>query len=198
MVGCKLKLSAIGCLLALTGCATGPYHIEPYRDVSCLGHAAIPLSDAITAAETSLGQKVVDAEYNIDNEMACIEGDPGHYDITFYDNGGLKRATVDAGSGKVGPGHKESLVHRLIELDILSDWPESEMLKGGRAAVGAQTTAHEAVRLAAATGGQALAVNVRTESQKTMYVVEVVKVGHISLVSVDPQNGTVRETTDRS
>jgi uncharacterized membrane protein YkoI len=151
----------------------------------------VTLADAIAAAETSLRQKVVDAEYNIESEMACIEGDPGHYDITFYDNGTLKRATVDARSGGVGPGHYETFLRRVFELDILSDWPEAEMRRGGRTMREAQTTIQEAVRLAETKGGKALAAHMKTEKEKTTYVIELVNQGRIGLVSVDPQSGTV-------
>ena len=98
--------------------------------------------------------------------MACIEGDLGHYDITFYDGGQLKRATVDARSGDVGPGHYESFLRRVLELDVLSDWPESEMLRGGPATRDAPTTILKAVRLAETTGGKALAAHVKTENQR--------------------------------
>jgi uncharacterized membrane protein YkoI len=149
------------------------------------------LADAIAAVEASLHENVVDAEYNIESEMACLEGDPGHYDITFYDNGELRRATVDARSGEVGPGHYESFLRRLVELDVLSDWPEAEMRRGGRATQEAQTTIREAVRLAETTGGRALAAHVKTEKDKTAYVIEVVNGGRVGLVSVDPQSGAV-------
>ena len=165
--------------------------MEPYRDVACLGRAPVRLADAIAAAEASLHQTVIDAEYNIESEMACIEGDPGHYDITFYDNGRLERATVDARTGEIGPGHYERFVRRLFELDVLSDWPESEMRRGGRAMREAQTTIREAVHLAETTGGRALAAHVKTEKDRTTYVIEVVNGGRVGLVSVDPQSGTV-------
>jgi hypothetical protein len=187
----KLKFSAIGLCFVLGACATGPRHVEPFRDVSCLGRAPVGLADAIAAAETSLDQKVVDAEYNIESEMACIEGDPGHYDITFYDNGALKRATVDARSREVGPGHYETFLRRLFELDVLSDWPESEMRRGGPAMREARTTIQDAVRIADTTVGKALAVHFIFYKEKTTYVIELVNGGRVSLVFVDPQSGTV-------
>ena len=191
MAADMLKVFAIGFCLVLGGCGTGSRHVEPFRDVSCLGRAPVSLADAIAGAETSLHQNVVDAEYNIESEMACIEGDPGHYDITFYDNGELKRATVDARSGEVGPRHYESFLRRVFELDVLSDWPEAEMRRGGPAMRDARTTIQDAVRLAETTGGKALAAHVKTEREKTTYVIELVNGGRIGLVFVDPQSGTV-------
>jgi hypothetical protein len=189
----KLKVLAIGCCFAALGCATPSTHVEPYRDVSCLGHAAVSLVDAISAAETSLHQRVIDAEYNIESEMACLEGDPGHYDITYYSDGQLKRATVDARTGTVGPGHYEPFLRRLFELDVLSDWPESEMLRAGPTAEQARTTMGEAVRAAETRGGKALAAHVKTEQEKTSYVIELVNAGRITLVYVDRESAAVRE-----
>lgn len=188
----KFVSLAIGLSFALGGCATASRHVEPYRDVSCLGRAPVRLAEAIAAAEASLHQKVIDAEYNVESEMACIEGDEGHYDITFYDNGQLKRATVDARSGEVGPGHYESFFRRVLELDVLSDWPEAEMRRGAPATRNAPTTIQEAVQLAEATGGKALAAHLKTESRMTTYVIEVVKGGKVGLVFVDPQSAVVR------
>ena len=193
MAARKLKFLTVGCCLMVGGCATGPSHVEPYKDISCLGRAAISLADAIAAAEASLDQRVVDAEYNIESEMACAEGDPGHYDVTLYVDGTLKRATVDARSGEVGPGHYESFLRRVLELDVLSDWPEAEMLRGGPAVRQARTTMREAVRLAETRGGKALAAHVKTETQQTIYVIELVNTGRIRLVRVDPESAAVRD-----
>lgn len=189
----KLKFFAIGCCFLLEACATGSRHVEPYRDVSCLGRAPVALADAIAAVETSLHQKVIDAEYNIESEMACIEGDPGHYDVTVYDGGRLQRATVNARSGEVGAGHYEGFLRRVFELDVLSDWPEGEMLRGGPAVREARTTMGQAVRLAETTGGKALAAHVKTENQKATYVIEVVSGGRVRLVLVDPESAAIRD-----
>jgi hypothetical protein len=157
-----------------------------------LQRAAVPLADAIAAVEKSVRQTVVDAEYNMEHELGCAQGDPGHYDITLYTNGELTRATVDAKSGEVGPGHHEGLARRMLELDVLSDWPEAEMLKGAPAARDARTPMREAVRRAEATGGKALAAHVKTEGKTTSYVIELIRRGRINLAYVDLDSGTVR------
>jgi hypothetical protein len=157
-----------------------------------LQRAAVPLADAIAAVEESLRQTVIDAEYNMEHELGCARGDPGHYDITLYHNGELVRATVDAQSGEVGPGHYEGLLRRMFELDVLSDWSEAEMLKGAPAAQEARTPMREAVRRAEANGGKALAAHVKTEGNTTSYVIELVRMGHVNLAYVDLDSGTVR------
>lgn len=189
--GKPIVVAAVSCFL-VGACATSPLHVEPSRDIACLQRAALPLADAIEAVEKSPGQTVIDAEYNIEHELGCARGDPGHYDITLYLNGELTRATVDAQSGGVGPGHYEGLLRRMFELDVLSDWPEAEMLKGAPAARDARTTMREAVRLAEASGGKAMAAHVKTEGKTTSYVIEVVRRGHVNLAYVDLESGTVR------
>jgi len=191
----KLKVIAVAvaCGLLIGGCTTGPGHLEPSRDVSCVGRAAIPLADAIAATETKLHQPVIDAEYNMEWELGCARGDPGHYDMTMYVDGELRRATVNARSGEVGPGHYESFLGRVWGLDVLSDWPEAEMLTGAPAAMGSPMTMREAVRLAEATGGKALAAHVKTRGKTTTYVIEIVRDGHVQLVSVDLETATVRD-----
>ena len=62
MAARTLRLFASGCCFVISACATGSRHVEPFRDVSCLGRAPVSLADAIAAVETSLHQKVIDAE----------------------------------------------------------------------------------------------------------------------------------------
>ena len=193
MAALKRKLLTVLCCLVVGGCTTARDHIEPYKNISCLGRAAISLADAIAAAEAAANQRVVDAEYNIESEMACAEGDPGHYDVTLYVDGTLRRATVDARSSEVGPGHYEPFVRHVLELDVLSDWPEAEMLRGGPALRQARTTMRQAVQVAETRNGKALAAHVKTEKQKTTYVIELVNAGRIRLVRVDAESAAVRD-----
>jgi hypothetical protein len=81
----------------------------------------------------------------------------------------------------------------MLELDILSDWPEAEMLSAGPLAAQASTTMREAVRLAETSGGRALAAHVKLESnKKPSYVIELVEHGRVRLVYVDPESAIVR------
>jgi uncharacterized membrane protein YkoI len=187
------SLAAIGCCIVLAACATAPVHVEPYRDISCVSRAPISLAQAIAAAEDSRGQTVIDAEYNIERELGCLQGDRGHYDVTLYDDGRLIRASVDAASGVVGPPRKEGVLERLLDLDeVLNRWPESEMLKGGQAAQSARISLREAVQRIEANGGKALAAHVKTENGVTDYVLELVNEGKITLVNIDLGTGIAR------
>ena len=175
------------------GCATGSHHVEPVQDLSCIGRAAVTLADAIAATEATLHQPVIDAEYDMDWQPDCAPGDAGHYDMTLYVNGELRRATVDARSGEVRPGRHERSISRVFGFEVLGDWPEAEMLHGARAAMAAPTPMHEAVRLAEANGARALASHINTRGNTTSYVVEIVEAGQGRLVSVDLDIGAVRD-----
>lgn len=173
------------------GCATSMPHIEPYRDVSCFRQANVQLLDAILAAESFRGERVIDGEYNITTELACLTGDPGHYDITFFHEGELRRATVDAETEEVGPGHEESVLAKLVRLDFLSDWSSSEMLAGGQAAAAANITLRAAIAIAESRDGRAMAAHVMTSDGRTNYVVELVGPSGLQLVQVDSETGTI-------
>src|SRR5688572_4836595 len=100
----KRLLMGSALIIGLAGCATPAWHAEPYRDLSCVAMADVSLAEAIEAAEETHGLRVIDAEYNMETEMGCLRGDPGHFDVTFFQNGKLSRAIVEADSGEVGPG----------------------------------------------------------------------------------------------
>ena len=170
--------------LALAGCAT-PGHVEPYRDVSCLGMTHVSLIQAIEAAERSRGIRVIDAEFNMETEMGCLGGDHGHYDIVFYQDGTLSKATIDANNGAIGPEHREGLLRRLFNLDFVSDWPEAEMRSGGPAAARAALTMPRAVAMAARAGELALAAHVKTDANRTRYAIELVDRGQVRVAFVD-------------
>jgi len=178
--------------LAIAGCASGFSHIEPYRDVSCFGRAKVSLLNAILAAESFRGERAVDGEFNITREMACLSGDPGHYDIVFYHEGELRRATVDAETGAVGPAHEESAFTKLIRMDFLSDWSPAEMLAGGQASADANVTLRAAIAIAESRDGRAMAAHVMTMNGETFYVVEIVGAGGLQLVHVDLETGLIR------
>jgi uncharacterized membrane protein YkoI len=182
-----------GLLLGIASCTTASFHIEPFRDVSCFGRAPVTLLNAILAAESFRGERTIDGEYNITREMACLTGDPGHYDITFFRDGELRRATVDAETGAVGPAHEESVFTKLVRLDFLSDWSQSEMVAGGQAAAEANVTLRAAIAIAEVRDGRAMAAHVMTMDGETHYVVEIVGPSGLQLVQVDSETGLIRE-----
>lgn len=183
--------AALITLLALSGCATSG--VEPFRDISCFERAKVPLIDAINTAERSQGQKVIDAEYNCAAELACLTGNPGQYRITLFADDRLHRIGICPETGNVQAPVEKNVFERLIDLDFLFEWPESEMLKGGPTATAAPITMQAAIGIAEARGGKAMASHVKTERGKTRYVIEIVDRGRLQLVSVNLQNGTVIE-----
>jgi uncharacterized membrane protein YkoI len=188
----KVILTLVACTL-IAGCATGGHRVEASADVSCIGRAAVLLVDAIAAAEETLHQPVIDAEYDMDWQPGCASGDAGHYDMTVYVSGELRRVTVDARSGKVGPAHHERSISRVFGIAVVSDWPEAEMLHGAPAAIAAPTRMHEAVRLAERNGAKAFAAHIKTQNKTLSYMIEIAEAGQSRLVSVDLDTGTVRE-----
>lgn len=188
-----LNILILGGLLAIAGCATSGRHVEPYRDVACFGRAKIALAEAIAAAEQSIGQMVVDAEYNCAEEMSCLSGIPGRYDITLYSDGRLSRATVCSETGRVGPPFQRSGLGGLLAMDFLFDWPQSEMLRGAPLIASAGTSMHDAIAAAERQGGKAMAAHLRNLDEQTDYAIEIVDQGQIRMVLVNPADGTVRQ-----
>jgi hypothetical protein len=180
------RVSTLLFALLASACATPSGHIEPYRDVTCIAMAEIPLAEAIAAAERSANKRVVDAEYNMETELGCLRGDPGHYDVVFYDGDRLSKAIVEADSGMVGPGHEESFVRRLFSLDFVSDWPEAEIRTGAPAAAASPITLAMAVGMAQQQSqGMPLAAHVSTGAAGTRYAVEFVQRDGVRIVFVD-------------
>jgi uncharacterized membrane protein YkoI len=179
-------------LLAAAGCASsGSGHIEPYRDVACFLRAKVSLAAAIEAAGKAHSGRVVDAEYNCDEEMGCITGNPGRYDVTFAENGRLDRVSVCAATGRVGPPFQKGGLSGLLSFDTPS-WSQMEMLAGAPAIARAPVTLLAAVAVAEAAGPKAMAAHVTTAKGKTDYAVELVEHGRVHMVYVDSVSGRLR------
>ena len=181
----------IGVLLALGGCATSQQHVEPSRDIECFQRARVSLAEAIGTAQGSQGQMVIDAEYNCTAELDCLRGNPGQYRVTFYAEGRLSRIGICPATGVVQEPIKKGMFRRIADLDFVFDWPESEMLKSGPIAATASVTMHDAIAIAEANGGKAMAAHVKSQGKKASYVIEVVDHGRLRIVSVNLRNGTV-------
>jgi hypothetical protein len=134
---------------------------------------------------------VIDAEYNCAAELDCVRGNPGQYSVTFFTEGRLKRIGICPATGVVQAPVEKGPFRRIMDLDFVFDWPESEMLKSGPIAAGAPVTMRDAIATAEATGGKAMAAHVKTDSGKANYVIEVVDEGQMRIVSVDLWNGMV-------
>jgi hypothetical protein len=193
LVFCRLLAVSFIVATGLSACASND-HIEPYRDVACFERAAVSLSEAIIFAQGARNALVIDAEYNCQEELGCLSGNPGGYDITYYDNGRLDRVNVCPVTGAVRPPLQRSGLQRIAGLDFLFDWPESEMTRAAPIVASAPVSMLEAVGNAeSARGLKAMASHVKTEGGKTYYAIELVDSGRIYLALVDPATGTVQE-----
>lgn len=180
-------------MFGLDACASDR-HIEPYRDVSCFNRAAVSLSEAVTFAQDAREGLIIDAEYNCREELGCLRGNPGGYDITYYQDGSLERVNVCPVTGTVRPPLEQGMFQRLLGLDFLYDWPESEMLRGAPVLASAPVSMLAAIERAEnARGLNAMAAHARTEGGQTYYAIEIVDNGRIELVFVDPESGNLLE-----
>ena len=180
-----------GVALAISGCVTTEQHVEPHRDVECFQRARVTLAEAIGTAERTQGQMVIDAEYNCAAELDCVRGNPGQYRVTLFTEGRLKHIGICPAAGVVQPVAEKGTFRRILDLDFVFDWPESEMLKSAPVAATAPFTMRDAIATAEATGGKAMAAHVKSETGKASYIIELVDKGRMRVVSVDLKTGTV-------
>jgi hypothetical protein len=182
---------ALAVMVALGGCATSRQHVEPYRDVSCFQRAQVSLAQAIATAEQAQGQMAIDAEYNCAAELDCVRGNPGQYRITFLADGQLRQVGVCPATGRIQNPVEKGMLRRILDLDFVFDWPESEMLKSGPIAQTAPVTIGEAVAIAEGSGGKAMAAHVKSTGSTANYVIELVDQGKLRIVSVDLRDGAI-------
>lgn len=191
IVSSFLPLGVLGLALAVTACATTD-HVEPYRDIACFNRAAVSLSEAVSFANEARDALVIDAEYNCQQELGCLTGNPGGYDITYYDAGRLDRVNVCPVTGTVRPPLRQGALESLTNADFLFDWPESEMRRGAPVVASAPITMLQAISIAEeANGVKAMAAHVKTEGHKTYYAIELVDQGTVRIALVDPVDGSL-------
>jgi hypothetical protein len=170
-------------VVAIAACAINPTEIEPAREVSCFAAARVSLSDAIYSAEIE-GGKAIDAAYRQDEEMGCVRGEPGYYDVTVLFDGKLSLVSVDAGSKQVGPrlepGFMRELTgqfaERVFEGTSESRVPIAQRLK---------LPLLEAVATAEKGGGKAMEARADMNAGKIGYWVKLVDKGQLRLAWVD-------------
>ena len=173
----------VGLLLALTG-LTACEHVgvfEPFREVECLERARVSLKDAITAAEAR-GGIVLDSNFREDEEMGCLNNNPGAYDVTMLGGTQLFVVSVDANTGSVGPRQPANVLTALMGGGPRFEGSPSEM---ARIAPAMTTTISQAVDSAQQDGGRAMAAWVEAKNGKPGYTVKVVKNGRVQVTWVD-------------
>jgi hypothetical protein len=184
---CVATISFAAC--ALTACA-GLTEIEPFRETSCIESVHVSLVEAVQAAETE-GGKALDAAYREPQEMGCLVGKPGYYDVSVLNGGQLSLFSVDAASRRVGPRLEQDMFDSLgaqgLELAF-------EGTSGSRVPVSrnASITLLQAVRIAEKQGGKAMEARIDRKDGQAGYLVKLVDHGHLSLTWVDGNGGTSR------
>ena len=165
--------------LGIVGCGhLGEF--EPFREVSCVDAAKISLKDAITAAEGA-GGKVLDADYRQDDEMGCIKGDAGVYDVTLLSKATIEVVSVDARSGEVGPRANASVMNALLAGGRFEGSPANM----ARVVPKLSMRAAEAIDIAERQGGKAMVAWIDEKDGHPGYVVKLVQRGRVHVVWVD-------------
>jgi hypothetical protein len=108
-----LRTIAASALLGVAGCAGHLGEFEPFRKVACFEAARVSLNDAIAVAEEQ-GGNAIDADYRQDEEMGCLQNNPGVYDITLLVSGRITVVSVDARSRQVGPRQEAGVMNALL------------------------------------------------------------------------------------
>ena len=174
------RMAAILMMTVLAGCG----HLgifEPYREVSCLAHARLSLTEAIAAAQQG-GGTALDADYREDEEMGCLGDNPGVYDITLFGPGEITAVSVDANTGKVGPRQQAGVMNALFSSGIRFEGSSGDM---ARLIPGLSMTLSEAISMTERQGGKALAAWVEVRDQKPGYTVKTVQNGRVYVAWVD-------------
>jgi uncharacterized membrane protein YkoI len=170
---------AIFMTLGIVGCGhVGEF--EPFREVSCLEAAKTSLKQAITAAEAT-GGRTLDADYRQDDEMGCIKGNAGVYDVTLLSNGTIDVVSVDASSGKVGPRVSAGVMNALLAGGRFEGSPANM----ARMAPKLSMRAVEAVDIAEQQGGKAMVAWIDEKDGQPGYIVKLVQHGRVRAVWID-------------
>jgi uncharacterized membrane protein YkoI len=170
---------AIGVLLVLAGCGHFA-HFEPYREVTCFAAARVSLAEAIEKARGGEG-RVLDADYRLDDELGCIQDDPGTYDISIYQDGRISDVSVNARTGEIGPRVPEGVMTALIgghpfvgsHADMVALIPRLKIIMP------------QAIAIAERQGGKAMVAWIDEQNGKAGYTVKLVIEGRVRGTFVD-------------
>lgn len=179
------RIAAIAALLGLAGCEhMGVF--EPFREVSCFQAAKVSLKDAIAVAE---GQdaRALDADYRQDEEMGCLNGIPGEYDVTLLAGGRIYTVSVDAGTRAIGPRQPSGAMNAL-----LGGGPRIEGSAADMARMLPTMTVNlsQAIETAEEDGGKVMAAWIEAQNGKPGYTVKLVRQGRVRMGWIAGANGT--------
>jgi len=163
----KLAAAAVTAGMMLCGCSTTLAGFEPAREVVCFGSARIALADAVGAAERE-GGRVIDAHYHQPDELGCLSGNPGSYEIVMVREGAVSGASVDARSGAVAMRKPSNYPGKIFAGDSQSQ---------ARSFLRIPLRLGDAIAAAERDGGKAMKAYAETRGGIPGYVVKLVKDG---------------------
>ena len=176
-VHCRPQNFVIGvALIVLSGCEhVGVF--EPLREVECVQRAQVSLKSAVEAAETE-GGSVLDADYRLDDELGCIRGEPGTYDITLLKNGKVDVLSVDARSASVGSHEDANVMNALLNSRTYfqGSYSHADM---ARMRPNMSVTMAQAIDIAEKPGGKAMSAWVEATGGKPGFKIKVVERGRV-------------------
>jgi uncharacterized membrane protein YkoI len=180
----SLRLAAAAACFGLAACEhSGVF--EPFREVSCFEAARVSLKDAIASAEGGDG-RAIDADYRLDEEMGCLTGDPGVYDITLLAGGRISTVSVDARTRQVGPREASGAMNALFGGSPFEGSPVDMARMVPRLGIDIS----QAVELAEKDGGKAMVAWVEAKNGRAGYTVKLVERGRIRETWIDGERGT--------
>jgi hypothetical protein len=168
------RIVAIAGLFGLAGCEhMGVF--EPFREVSCFQAAKVSLKDAIDAAE---GQdaRALDADYRQDEEMGCLNGIPGAYDVTLLSGNRIYTVSVDAGTRVQGPRLPSGAMNALLGGGPHIEGSSADM---ARMLPTLQVRMSQAIDTAEEDGGKVMAAWIEAHNGKPGYTVKLVRQGRV-------------------
>jgi uncharacterized membrane protein YkoI len=165
--------------LFLTGCEHFGI-FEPSREVVCLEAAPVSLTDALITARAGNG-RVLDADYRLDQELGCLQNDPGVYDITVFQDGRISAISVNARTGAVGPREPADVVTSLIggspfpgsHAEMVALVPRLKIIMP------------QAIEAAQKQGGKAMVAWIEVRNGRAGYTVKLVQQGRIHETWID-------------
>jgi hypothetical protein len=167
-------------LIGLSGCEhVGVF--EPFREVECLERAQVSLKNAIVAAEAD-GGRALDADYRQEEEMGCLRGIPGVYDVTLLRNGKIEVVSVDARTANVGPHEEANVMNLLLGGGARFEGSPADM---ARMVPRMPIAMSRAIDVAEGQGGKAISAWIEAKDGKSGFTVKVVEKGRVRVTWID-------------
>jgi uncharacterized membrane protein YkoI len=180
----SFRFLIVTAFVGLAGCEhSGVF--EPFREVSCFEAARVSLKDAIAAAEGG-DARAIDADYRLDEEMGCLTGDPGVYDITLLAGSRIITVSVDARTRTVGPREESGVMNALFGGSPFEGSPVDMARMVPRLGIDIS----QAIDTAEKDGGKAMVAWIEAKNGRAGYTVKLVERGRIRETWIDGERGT--------